>query len=84
MKRCYSLESAEQLVKNSMRLNYEILQVSEGVLTGHMLLISPSEDYSHFEITEEYRNEGYSVVHIRRFSHIGKRVQKLIDNAREE
>lgn len=85
MTRSYSLETAEQLVKDASCLNYEILQVSEGVLAlGHMLLISPSEDYSHFEITEEHRNEWTSVIHIRRFSRIGKRIQKLIDNAREE
>lgn len=85
MTRSYSLKTAEQLVTDASRYGYEILQVSEGVLAlGHMLLIAPSENFSHFEITEEHRNEWASVIHIRRFSRISKRIQKLIDNAREE
>ena len=85
MTRSYSLKTAEQLVTDASRYGYEILQVSEGVLAiGHVLLLAPSENFSHFEITEEYRNEWSSAIHIRRFSRISKRIQKLIDNAKEE
>lgn len=85
MTRSYSLATAEQLVTDAIRYGYEILQVSDGVLAlGHVLLLAPSESFSHFEITEECRNEWTSAIHIRRFSRISKRIQKLIDNAREE
>ena len=81
----YCLSAVEALMQRCADLDYEFIEIEEGVLGyGHLILLSHRDDYMNVEITEVALNEWSSAHRIRKFSKISKRIQKLIDDAHEE
>lgn len=81
----YALSAVEGLMQKCADLDYEFIEIEEGVLGyGHMILLSHDPHYMNVEIQERYLNEWSSGHYIRKFNKISKRIQKLIDNAHEE
>ena len=80
----YCLSAVESLMQRCADLDYEFIEIEEGVLGyGHLILLSHRDDYMNVEITEVALNEWSSAHKIRKFGKISKRIQKLIDDAHE-
>ena len=76
----YGLKTVEDLLQRCADIGYEIIEVEEGSLGyGHMILLSPNDDYMNVEIQERYKNEWSSWHYIRKFRKVSKRIQKLIE-----